>query len=346
MSNSHSDRARSGSAAVAAARREVAVAAARLAEVSLRYADDRTGDASAASVGRRRAGVRSGEFVADELSVVLREQPWAVRCLLARSRRVGSGLPGVWAAYRRGEVDAEQVRVIDRVARRVVEPATLVSIDEMVVAAAQTRCPKQLRVWLLRLVVALEPEAFAQRHRRALAERRVSVVQGADGMGYVTGEVSAQDAAAIEATLAAIAQDLGAADPRTDQQRRADVFADLLLGRLALIDPDGRDSDQDDPDPDSDLDADAHADADGLEGDADADGAGGAAGPLAGAGRGGPAWLEVEDIDLDTGELLGTHHEWVDADGDTVHALTCPATASVMLEIVSWLNSEPIVACR
>ena len=29
------------------------------------------------------------------------------------------------------------------------------------------------------------------------------------------------------------------------------------------------------------------------------------------------AWLEVEDIDPDTGELLGTHHEWVDADGDT-----------------------------
>ena len=206
MSNSHADRARSGSVAVAAARREVAVAAARLAEVSLRYADERVSDALSRPVGgagRRRA--RPGEFVADELSVVLREQPWAVRCLLARSRRMAVGLPGVWAAFRDGDLDAEQVRVIDRVARRVVEPATLVSIDEMVVAAAQTRCPKQLRVWLLRLVVALEPEAFARRHRRALAERRVSVVQGADGMGYVTGEVSAQDAAAIEATLAAVA---------------------------------------------------------------------------------------------------------------------------------------------
>src|SRR6188472_3145463 len=82
------------------------------------------------------------------------------------------------------------------------------------VDAADTRSPKQLQVWLLRLVVQLEPLAFAQRHHRALAERRVSVVQGADGMGYVTGEVSAADAAAIDAQLAAAARSLGAEDPR------------------------------------------------------------------------------------------------------------------------------------
>lgn len=146
---------------MAAARREVAVAAARLAEVSLRYADDRVdgervdgervdGDRSP-SCGGGRGRARPGEFVADELSVVLREQPWTVRCLLARSRRVAAGLPGVWAAHRQGDLDAEQVRVIDRVARRVVGPATLVAIDEAVVGAAQTRCPPQLRVWLLRV---------------------------------------------------------------------------------------------------------------------------------------------------------------------------------------------------
>ena len=91
-------------------------------------------------------------------------------------------------------------------------------------------------MWLLRLVVQLEPLAFAQRHRRALAERRVTVVQGTDGIGYVTGEVSAADAAAIDALLAATSRSLGAEDPRTDQQRRADLFADLLLGRITFDD--------------------------------------------------------------------------------------------------------------
>jgi hypothetical protein len=69
--------------------------------------------------------------------------------------------------------------------------------------------------------VRLEPLAFQERHRRALADRRVTAVQGVDGIGYVTGEVSAADAAAIDGMLGASARSLGAADPRTDQQRRS-----------------------------------------------------------------------------------------------------------------------------
>ena len=156
-------------------------------------------------------------------------------------------MPTVWEAFRGGELDAEQIRIIDRVARRVTEAATLAALDEQAVAAAQTRSPKQLQVWLLRLVVQLESWAFEQRHRRALAERRVTVVQGADGMGYVTGEVSATDAAAIDAMLAAAARNLGVDDPGTEQQRRADLFADLLLGRIAFDRP-GRDEEVDDDD--------------------------------------------------------------------------------------------------
>ena len=225
---------------IAGARRKAAAAQAELAAACVEYADARTaadrrfaagtGDGGRAVPG----GARPGEFVADEVSLLLREQPFTVRRLVARSRRLAVDLPTVWQGFRAGEVDAEQVRVIDRVARRVIEAHTLAAIDDQVVEAAQTRCPKQLGSWLLRLVVRLEPLAFEQRHRRALAERRVTVVQGVDGMGYVTGEVSAADAAAIDATLAAAARSLGADDPRSEQQRRSDLFADLLLGRLGL----------------------------------------------------------------------------------------------------------------
>jgi hypothetical protein len=103
--------------------------------------------------------------------------------------------------------------VIDRVARRATEPQTLVAIDEKVIDAAQTKSPKQLTVWLLRLIVRLEPLAFEERHRRALADRRVTVVQGVDGIGYVTGEVSAADAAAIDGMLAAFARSLAPTIP-------------------------------------------------------------------------------------------------------------------------------------
>ena len=119
----------------------------------------------------------------DQLALLLREQPFGTRRLLARTRRLRTGLPAVWDAHRAGDLDADQVRVIDRIARRVTEPHTLAAIDDQVVDAAQTRSPKQLGAWLLRLVVRLEPLAFAERHRRALADRRVTIIQGADGMG-------------------------------------------------------------------------------------------------------------------------------------------------------------------
>jgi len=247
----------------------------------VRYADARfaeTTAAAATSGSPRIQRTKPGEFVADELAVMLRDQPYHVRCLLARSRRLARGLPTVWEAFHRGDLDADQIRVIDRTARRVTETSTLAAIDEQAVEAAQTRSPKQLSVWLLRLVVQLEPLAFEERHRRALAERRVTVIQGADGMGYVTGEVSAADAAAIDGMLAAMARSLGADDPRTEQQRRADLFADLLLGQLALDQPE-HDNEDDETAEESD-------------------------------------WLEVENIDADTGELLGTHLQPIDANGE------------------------------
>ena len=142
-------------------------------------------------------------------------------------------------------------------------------------------------VLLLRLVVRLEPLAF-EKSPSALAERRVMVVQGADGMGYVTGEVCATDAVAIDGMLAAAARDFGADDPRNEQQRRSDLFADLLLGRLASptqtrTRPSTVRWSRTPPDSDEQQE-----------------------------------WLEVEDIDPDTGELLGTHFQAIDPEGEAI----------------------------
>ena len=152
----------------------------------------------------------------------------------------------------------------------------------------------------------------ADRHRRALAERRVTVVQGADGMGYVTGEVSAADAAAVDALLAASSRALGADDPRTDQQRRADLFADLLLGRITFDQPD-TDSDDDD------VEGDDHRDA--------------AVEPVV-------DWLEVEDIDPNTGELLGTHRQALDAAGEPLGEPVDP-TSTLIPKLTSRVIKRP-----
>ncbi|MDN5804896.1 MAG: HNH endonuclease, partial [Microlunatus sp.] len=273
----------------------------------------------------RAVRARPGEFVADEVSVVLREQPWTARCLIARTRRLRTSLPSVWEAFRCGDLDAEQVRVVDRIARRATEQATLVVIDDRVVAAAQTRTPKQLSSWLLRLVVACEPLAFEARHRRTLAERRVSVVQGADGIGYVTGEVSAADAAAIDAQLAWTANSLGGNDPRSHQQRRADLFADLLLGRLHLdadesgvcADVDDRTDDENSADDSGNRVLDSCGTSEKCVGAEDPARAGGRRTAQMDFGSG-DHWLEVEQIDPDTGELLDVTRQQLDSDGEPI----------------------------
>ena len=239
MSGEWPNEVQAASAALSEARRDVAAGQARLAGMAVRYANARIAADRDPSSPRSGAGrSKPGEFVADEMSVLLRQQSWSVRCMVARSRRLMAALPTVWSAFCAGDLDDEQVRMIDRVARRATEAATLAVIDDESTYAAQTRTPKQLGAWLLRLVVRLEPEAFAARHERALADRCVTIVQGPDGIGYVTGEVSAADAAAIDAMLTTTARSLGADDHRTQQQRRADLFADLLLGRLQLVDDD------------------------------------------------------------------------------------------------------------
>jgi hypothetical protein len=101
---------------------------------------------------------------------------------------------------------------------------------------------------------------------------------------------------AIDAMLAAAARDLGADDPRNEQQRRSDLFADLLLGRLRFTD------------------ADEDETVDGVSAETPADT------------NQNREWLEVEDVDPDTGELLGTHLQPIDADGETIGEPINPAT--------------------
>jgi hypothetical protein len=71
--------------AVVVARRDAAMAQARLADASVRYADARIAGDIAAGVGSgRRSRAKPGEFAADELALMLRGQPYPVRCLVAR----------------------------------------------------------------------------------------------------------------------------------------------------------------------------------------------------------------------------------------------------------------------
>ena len=71
------------------------------------------------------------------------------------------------------------------------------------------------------------------RYRRAFSQRRLTTRLDLDGMGQLWATTTAMDLAAIDVRLTRKAEALGAEDPRTLEQRRVDLFVDLLLGRTS-----------------------------------------------------------------------------------------------------------------
>ena len=87
MSGDRSEAVKAAREDISVARRGAAMAMARLAAICVRYAEMRTAADQDHMTGSRHANhqAKPGEFVADEVSLVLREQPYHVRCLIARS---------------------------------------------------------------------------------------------------------------------------------------------------------------------------------------------------------------------------------------------------------------------
>ena len=91
--------------------------------------------------------------------------------------------------------------------------------------------PAQAVRWLDRWVERTEAAAAAARHELARTDRQVALRPAGDGMTRLTALIPSVEAAAIMQSLTGAAHQLPAADPRTIDQARADLFVDTLLGR-------------------------------------------------------------------------------------------------------------------
>lgn len=182
--------------AVVALQQRVAAAQAELAAAVLAFADRRVCDDEAdPPAGPGVPGrARPGEFVADEVSLALRVSMWEAQRLLARSRRLRSGMPSVWAAGLSGRLDQPRLVAIDRAGRLVLDPRVLVRLDEQVVEVAAMKTVKQLDRWLQLFLAVHEPDAYQHRHQVTYADRNVSVTAGLDGVSYLSALVSVPDA--------------------------------------------------------------------------------------------------------------------------------------------------------
>lgn len=184
------------------------------------------GEVFSEAQGRRRA-----DAAQHELSLALKLPVPTVERKVARARRLRGTMPMVWQAWHDGRISTAAVEAIDRAALRLIDPASVAALDDIAVGRVGDLTPGQAIRSLDRWVERTEADAAAARHQLAHADRNVALRPAGDGMSRLTALLPTAEAAAIMQRLTGAAHDLPADDPRTIDQARADLLADLLLER-------------------------------------------------------------------------------------------------------------------
>ncbi len=144
---------------------------------------------------------------------------------LAAVERVHDQLPHTWTVYRDGTIDAARIREIGRAAGRLERDESFERLDAKAATYAATHTVPELRGWLKRFVVRVEPDRAAVRAEKERAARRVDVSHDDDAMAWLTAYLPSHVAAAIDKRLDRAARAIGSDDERTLPQRRADLLA-------------------------------------------------------------------------------------------------------------------------
>lgn len=182
-------------------------------------------------VDLRRSEFLGGEFATDELAVALRWGRGRVVDRIHLVETLRQDLPATWAAFQAGSIDGFQAGKILETRDRLTDDTLVADFDTAAVAAAGKKTTGKLIGWLNKRVATTQPAQLEERYRRAFKDRRVATSQDLDGIGRLWATTSAVDLTAIDYRLTRLAEKLGADDPRTLEQRRADLFVDLLLSQ-------------------------------------------------------------------------------------------------------------------
>src|SRR5699024_10416717 len=123
------------------------------------------------------------------------------------------------------------------------DPASYTILDEKVdawLSGRATYTPGQLRAWLRRTTARLEPDNQRHRTHRCWDQRSARITHDDDGTAQLFSVLSSEDGIAIDDLINQLARQRAQnTDGVTTQQARADIIADLLLGRTTL---DGHDT--------------------------------------------------------------------------------------------------------
>ena len=168
-----------------------------------------------------------------ELAVATRISERAAQQLVADSAALVDELPATLDALRSGSVSYRHASILIDEARSLPSECWA-AFEAAALPEAETRTPGGFRQRARTLRERTHPISIDDRRREAVESRSVQLEPGRDGMAWLTAHLPAEQAIGAYRRLTEMASGLGAADEtRTLAQRRADVFADLLIDGIA-----------------------------------------------------------------------------------------------------------------
>lgn len=173
-----------------------------------------------------------------EVAAALNIRPMEASKLVACAEALDTRLSRIFALLADGRIDFPSVRTI--VTRtELVEGELIGRVDEALVERIvgwQSWSRTRLVTTVDSVVYTIDPEAAKERRARADGDRYVSTTAQPDGTAVLRGRISATAAAAFEQRIAVLVNALCPKDSRTKDQRRADAFAAVMVGRGLVCD--------------------------------------------------------------------------------------------------------------
>ncbi|WP_363456915.1 HNH endonuclease signature motif containing protein [Microbacterium sp. LMI1x-1-1.1] len=182
-------------------------------------------DAIRAATRDEGASVLVERSVRLEVASALRISEHAAGRLMGVGRALVKRYPAVWESMSHADItDTHATIIVDGLDELEIIRDELV---REVLALAEEMPTGPFRRAVKRIVDREREATIAERHADAVAHRHVRVEPGVDGMAWLTAHLPAVEAHAIHGRLTAIANTLD--DERSLDQKRADVFGDLLI---------------------------------------------------------------------------------------------------------------------
>lgn len=170
-------------------------------------------------------------FAADEIRLALNLTRRAADYHFGLAYQLVERLPSVLEALRRGLIDLARARVICQNTFHL-DPEAARRVADTVLAEAAELTTGQIAARLRTLCIQVDPADAQRRYHRGLADRRVVAEPNSDGTADLIGcNLPADRATAILEGINRLARAAHFdGDQRTIDQRRADVYLDLLEG--------------------------------------------------------------------------------------------------------------------